>query len=624
MGDIHAMLSMLEQNMLNAAVQGNWDIYNSFYTEWEAMNGPNITPQKFAQVFLFNQKGSVLSRLINHSSDYKSKHKIVKHILDKLSQFELYLKTAVQLQPYTLENEDAFPFDPMANRRVYEWARCSNAQELLTHPLVREEMLEDEAIFLAENNKLNAARALIKQANTDRAFNIYNSLARKLIAKYNTVTPEDKRALDDNLSVLIENNEIGLWDVSDLLYPAHTAAPANLANFQADYPKIAKTSAYRAFAAMISLAKETYASDEEHLVALRLLDEYLETAPKTRVKYLATGLLQMLIREWEQLPIPAAIDLPVPTTEQEAIVLSLLNYGAHIPFTPMMPGPFTGVYGLAARNNWGNVLKHETILKDFSNKDYRLQKAVLENLGKFNVHGIAPLAPNAKELAMFETLCPYASKKPLAPRDVYAPPYMEVAFMVSHINTWIGTPHDAESHQRFLTTLGLLLKHGLVENVESIQPGSHMLNFIDVKTGTMYDLYQFIKDNPALNRGFMKEKRDEQLLSLYGLTKAILAKETRGADLMEKVKHREGFLVKPNEGAPFVYNRYGFKDQLNNAPKNVMATIMSWVDSAEELPQGRKAQTADRLINIARDNLATAQPEQAGMPEPTKRLSINK
>lgn len=611
MGDLNVMLNMLnpnllEQNMLKAAVEGYWDTFKAYYDSWVAVNGGNISEDKFAHVFLYgNQKGSLLRRLVDHKYPVApemraDRHKIVKHILDKMAEFDISVDVARGATPYTLETEVALAFDPNATVRVYTWAGASNAPEILAHPLVQEEMIKDKIENLVLNNKLNEARALVKKTgiSEEKAFN-YN-LIHSLFAKYNT-TADDKKILDNILAELLENQEIA-FHILPLFLGAVPAIPVNLATVQAQLPKVAKTAAFRALLAMDSLAKESFATDEQHLVALRLIDEYLVDTPQEKVADLATGLLNTIIQQWDQATFfPGAPVVPVVSAaEKEAIILYLLDKGADIPFTQIMTGMApSGYYPFAIRYGMTKALTHPTTLEHFKHQSSWFQKEIVDLLRKFNVPGGVP---SDADLIVMKALFPLVSK-PQANPDLAIPltPYMTVAQLIGEISTWVGTPHDAISHERFLKGLGFMLNYGLVHDIDTVAPGSHSLPFINVRTGANYDLYQFIKDNDALNRGFMKPTRDAQLLSLYGLTKAIVAEETRTKERIDTIKTREDFQVKMQDGKPVVYNRYAFKGQMNRGPKDIRAQIMSWVDPERELPQKRRAKTADRLETIALD-----------------------
>lgn len=588
--------------MLKAVVEGNWTVYKALYDNWVQVNGGSISFEKFNEVFLYNQRGSVLRRLIDKADLNQDTHNIVKHILDNLHAFEISLDTALNLAQYSLDTEPSNYYDPASVKTVSSWASESGAMDVLAHPLVKDEMIKDEIRNLVLKQEFAAARALAKKTsrNDSHLSNSFFLIAQTLIANFNF--PQYKSELDSNLAELLENNDVSLAVIRDLLYPGINpfVVPADIANFQAQYPKIAKTSAFRALVAINSLTKETYASDEEHLVAIRLIDEYLEDVPKERARDLASALLDLAILQSDHPPRPGVASA-ANKDDQEAIMLALLNYGADIPFSPLMFDAATprGFYSYTIREGMTNIFQHPTVIDHFKNKDYSDQKAIIDIVGKFNLLG---QAPSETDLAIMELLCPYAKKRPTGPL-AGAIVRMEVNHLITHIGQWMVTPHDAQGHHRFLKGLGLILKHGLVHDIDLVQPGSYTLPFVHVKTGANYDFYQFIKDNPDLNAGFMKPKRDEELLSLYGLTKAILSQETRSEQVMEKLNRREDFQVKPKQGKPIVYNRYLLKEQMMGCPDETIAEIMSWIDPSRDHSQQRRKITANRLAQIARANL---------------------
>lgn len=587
MGEMHFMLTMLEQKMLNAAAEGHYETYMAYYKNWEEMNGGRVSDEKFEEVICLNLEGNLLRRLIDSPNNPQT-NKIIKHILDNMAAHGLNLDMIRYAKPYAINNHN---YD--MKTRVHIWADKNQAAEILEHPLVKEEMLIDEIENLVLNNKLADARTLVKKTGIrlERAF--HGELINDLIKKYD-VSPDDVKILDSILADLIERKEIEFYllPVMSALNPA-----INLASLQAQFPKIAKTAACQAVAAAASLAKESYGTDEQHLVALRLIDEHLEGEDKDKAADLATGLLNSIIAHWEA---PGALTPVTSVAEKEAIVLDLLNRGAEIPFTMAMPGNFNGFYSFMLRHGMTKVAAHPSVIEHFKHQAPYFQNIVIDQAGKFHLAN----APSATDLAILATLSPYAKKKPTGELNVPFISYMTPLEMVTNINNWMVTPHDADAHQRFLKAYGLLLKHDLVQHVDEIQPGSHTLNLVDAQTGAPYDLYKFIKDNPALNHGFMKPKRDEELLSLYALTKALIRKENRSPELMKKINLREGFQVVPKEGQPLVYNRYQFKEEMNRGPKDIRTAIMSWVDPGKELSQQRRQKTADRLETLAISRLA--------------------
>ncbi|MGD9591563.1 MAG: hypothetical protein AB7V32_03490, partial [Candidatus Berkiella sp.] len=224
-------------------------------------------------------------------------------------------------------------------------------------------------------------------------------------------------------------------------------------------------------------------------------------------------------------------------------------------------------------------------------------------------------APTQANLQMMQALIPYVKREDDDSIEK-AYPYLTTPQLVDRLNRGQSEPQDAQSDERKLKILGLLLKHELIEGVESIVPGSHALSFDNPSTGAPYDLYAYLMDNPALQAGFLKPQRDTQLLGLYALTKGLMAKETRSEEVIEKVRAREAFVQTREDGTKVAYNRYDLKQQHQNLPSDVRATLLSFVYPQAGLTQKQQYVTAKKLGKFARAQLGDAAIEKVTSHKP--------
>ncbi len=564
----------IERQMQLAAIAGKVNAYFSFFHMLEnAYEGDALRDIIVKTLFLNHPGKNVLEEIISQEIPSPHAFYIVEHILSLYRKYN-----------WNLDN-----FATMTDKRVYAWAGKFNHTSVLDDALVKEEMLIDEVKALLLANNLNAARKILKKSNIsmERVF-YHQQFFQQLLAKFSG--PQNHQ-LDTMMADLVSSHELPLH-LSNFGYPI------NLATVTANYPKLAKTDAFRALDAISTLATESYADEVQHPVATRMIDEYLENVDAEKARRLATILLGNAADLWGNV-MPGAPASP----HKEAIILQLLNYGAEVPFSPMMMhamgAPF---YNAVFEQGMSNVVKHPNVIADFKKMSSIGQKMLLEQAGQFTNPAHVPTPANVE---MVKTLIPFAKQKPLSTdyAEVASFPCMTLESFIGTLNTWSNTPHDPASHQRKLEMLGLLLKHEMIEHIESVTPGSHALSFNNPQTAMPYDLHAYMMDNPSLKAGFLKPQRDVQLLSLYGLTKGLLSAETRNAQVLEKVRAREAVLQRREDGTAVVTNRYDIKPLMQSASRDVRALIMSFVDPSTTLTSSQRAQTAMRLNNIALEHV---------------------
>ncbi len=159
-------------------------------------------------------------------------------------------------------------------------------------------------------------------------------------------------------------------------------------------------------------------------------------------------------------------------------------------------------------------------------------------------------------------------------------------------------PLDTFSRQAITHSIRYILEYDLVADLDTIQPGTYALSFIDTKTHAPFDLYQFIMEEKQLQIGYMMALRDEELLSNYASIKAMLSKDPRTKEELQKLEQ----LSIPMQHGEHRHTLPNIRDFLRKNP-DVGSSMLSHLDPSELILGPTHVVSTARLKTIATENV---------------------
>lgn len=561
------MLTLLEKNIQRAALHGNYETYLAAYKQWEALQEQPIPSEKISNLFYRTQlssPGMMMQRSIltgilaaedKSPESIKEKSKIVVHILDKLQEANIEIDFRNLPEPLSWNNSSYLqteqptqPFFPPKST-IFEWATIHNASTVLNHPLIKKEM-----VLSTITDSIQAKNA----AQVRRAFE-YGKKNHQLRTAHleplimdaissNVVFIANDKARDVFFADLMKHKYVGAEILSTL--ESHMGMGNNLpleVTFQ-NAPKIRETALFKLCNAIDKLSQDP----TQQATALALIDDYFNGIDENEKETLATSLMDFCFDRLliNFLPLPTLS--PEDKQVQEAVLAKLVVHGASIPpafFINYIPSNHKLPFLL--NNKMLNVLTAKGALKNFKKMWVEDQKIHLQSL--FN--SIDDNSPQILDLLCKQThpnLWDRRSDIPHLPADFsckFTPE--ELVHQLSKLGT------DEKLDKNLIKMVAILLAHDLVDK-EKIKPGSHIVGQINPETSALYDLYAFIQDNPLLKKAWDKPRKDEELIELYHLTKALLqGDETSEEVLSQKAAqqqvdslHRLSWLDMPQRSQP--------------------------------------------------------------------------
>lgn len=610
-------LTLLEKNLQQAAAQVKYETFFHHLQTLKKLNGGKLSTKQFQDIFCDPQynvlKGLMRLSKYAHLQAPISNHAptIVIILLNEMQQLGISLNEAKHGRPayYDLTTKQLTTggtIEDISPIRVHEWAAENEFIDVLSHPLVQRELINDEiqSIYLAGD--LRRARSMFREQqveyhlNEGELFNVGSAISIGLNAGAAPgFVPLNDKIKDELYTDLLDHHNISLPELIANVPPMTHEALNN-------FSKVKATLAYKVYDAMRTMEME--AAPPNTPKAVKLLEQYLGgISDLESKKSICQHLFYHFINMPGWTPAPA---IPAPLmTEKRNLMVTLLKEmrkaGAKniMPLNP--PHILAGMQAylpldqmLSLDDNSGEILAYPEIfasLASMPSMESNMRINQLMNQMQPNLPPPFQMAPN---IVALKALCEHAK------------PCFTLEAMMMHLRPHAADPHDPnfaainQDADNFDKAVAMLIANHLIENLDQLKPGSHALpaHFTNqANPGQAIDLYQYIQDNPILKRAYEKQKRDEALLEEYSLIKAVLGEESRTEDELRRIDSG----VSPIQHGDHQHTLGAIRDFIRGAERaivpggaDIAAEVFKHLNQAD-VSEGRRERTVNRMANIA-------------------------
>lgn len=520
--------SVLNENkaLKKAVIEGDVNEFLKQLDELKKKNNGKLSKEQIKSIFynthliasIINQDMDIIRR---KSAEYNL---ILFHILNNLQEADLNITDLETHWGFLGVNGNELMnsyIDHEANhnpRLLFNVAQELNLDAVRNHLLTKREAEASaiRALLLAEN--FEAARARLEQAKATLGLQKHDvinaNFINTVLVRMEPPTPEEIAWMDRIMDHIFVHND---FVVNNTVWSCIASG---------SFPNSVNTLPYRLMRAL-NLLETIGSGAEESLVALELLDAYLETIPpgEARRDYLA-GLLDTCCLVW------SFADTTTDTMKRKQIQIlrALLNRGAIKSDSNPDQLSNTYLHLIALDAGTGALFNHTGLTVNLRNSSDNELKDIL-NAAMACIPTSDPTKKNASE-TLVKLLC----NRIRLNAGLYD--INELINMLTKANDpTVADPVAKESRDHIFKSLRHLMQHGLIKNLDQIKPGSHSLPFIDPATNTApVDLHKFIMMNPQLKAGFMAHIREEEFLSLYPFIKSLMADDPRAQEELDEVE----------------------------------------------------------------------------------------
>jgi len=565
------MLTTLEQHLQVAAGSGKINVFNRNLEMIKKLNGGKIPAEVLKRVFFDPQRNVFKGIIMNPAetspgfvvSPDSATAKIVLSLLQEMHKAKISLSEALKGASYyygmsSFQDPFAITVNGVGNGftvdatmtqgtpSVNSWASKHDLAEILAHPLVERELVISQIQDLFLENKIKQARKLLDNYReeyhlTDKE--VFSPIPQRIQAIGAVMDPQIKDSIYEDL---LDYNCVSIHDL---------VASSNLRTFvdtvfQGRLRKTQDTNAYRAIHAALSVEMEP-APAQNTPKAIKLIERHLETLqdPQQRAQFCA-DLLSHLLQDSSYTMQPQ----PPGQIDAKRQICALLVKQANSQKKSLAAKTPAEWHTMITRlsvmdNEQHEFFKDPSILSGLKSDDAipgpamkPANHAVISDLLHsffIPIHVPSPINSSyfdaircvSKNSAAGFTLQDLIPKLKPQPTDPNAPTYQT-------------EQQISEYYDKFIA---ILIKDGLVTNMESLEPGAFqtMPPLIDPATNLPYDLYDYFQQNPTLYGAYEKWLRDFELPDEYALIKAIesgytekeLAELKRVDEQEEKIEH---------------------------------------------------------------------------------------
>lgn len=598
-------LTTVELNMQKAALQGHYEAFFDLLSFIKKEHQDNISKDLAIKLFINNKEGNLLLSLLEmDATQNPALQAIVLEILNicetaGLNTSDFYSSALSSLSYSTLNLFDddmlyfaTYPKTPNAPN-LFEWGRKYNAHEILKHRLTQEQMYINQIYDLYFSGNDIEARAL------------YQRMKKEINLKANQVYTSE--FISDNLPQYFPREKESALTIEqldnifvDLLHQYEISIPfiyneINQPRFYGNnFLTLKETFAFKMYEDISSL-KST---------APQLIQTYLENIPDTDTQAefateIMNSLSTPLFNVMGQIITPhAQVDIKQKNNLKEIISI-LLKFGAQCKNinTTMHGDNITMLCILHLDADDGALFDYPGTTKNV--KDlfaYSQKESISRALTCVSKENCPFSLPNLKILKKICKQVNLNKQGSFTIENFIS--FFEPALVI------VGNPDTKEDLTKELDLIfkavQCLMEYGLIQDMHTIQPGTHFLNFIDPETKSNYDLHKFIMQQPSLLAGFMVDIRDSALSESYSIIKGLVNPD-------DKTQKELNDIESESREKPILHGKYGeYKYKLTDIVKlmkenpNIGLQILKELDPSL-LSSERRLQTMMNLEKIAKN-----------------------
>lgn len=615
-------LTELEFQLQKAALFNNEKAFFSLLETLKRMYKGYIPKEKVLRLF-HNQEVSLIASLIatteqittQKPDDESPKAKIIFEILNVLKDADITIDDLNEVQnmyvvhPQTIgatnapkitiqpKDEQLYtiypPFDSF-----HEWAINNNAGKILNHALVQQAMYIDQIQNLYAKGDLHSARDLYNNSKEylhlteAKVFN--QRLVQKILYQPSNNENLNQSSLQGNtLSIhfqdkliehLLEMNQLSLFKIKRAGAPVANLYKTLKEN--SDFVRSQQTAVFKIYDVILDFNQEHTKSKITVVQLFDMLKDYFNAVSDNDKRImLSSDLLAFILENWSK----KGYDNERLRKDRKDIVKFLLDKDAQ-----MMP--ITSHYHALIAMDAGNSVffAYPGVTETF--ELFAESIATVSAVGSTEQKSIldqalvcvnnAPHPQPIPDPIIVKALCKHSS----------SPCYLahELVYKFALLDPNYYPPLDSKALQALIQSLRYLLEYDVIIDIDSIQPGSHILPFNDPKTNAPYDLYMFIMGDKQLQAGYLMGIRNEELLVNYPIIREILLNDPRAKEELDKSEKR----MRTTAQGENVYSFTTIRDFLKNHP-DVAVTIMRHIDPAERISGATRVITAAKLKEIS-------------------------